>query len=353
MDPPSLFFLVSSGILLGRTIVQALPVLLAFRVPNSIGPSGDSLLYCVAMLKTKHVLLLLFGTVAFGPTLASGQSPLDSTTNQTTGTPAQRSESTKDVLATVNGTPIGERDVRIAMRSRGHDKEIPPEHLKGVLEGIIRRELIYQRALELGLDANPRYQEELRRMEAQFNAFKREKLSDLFWRDLDRRVEVSEVEARKYFTRNAPRIRSELHVWQILRRKESLIEQARNDLDQGASFEEVASKRFPNLPRSAGKPWDLGYLRWNQVPEPWRSIVYNLKTGEVSDVIRGPNSRFWIIKLIGKRENPEITFESSKPIIMETVKHAKIEEIRAKTERDLRAKASIAYLKDPVGTSEE
>lgn len=305
------------------------------------------------MFKTASVLLPLLATVAFEPTLASGRSQSTSTENPPTGTRAQPPESTKDVLATVNGTPIGEADVRVALSSGGHNKEVPPGHRKNVLEVIIRRELIYQRAVGLGLDANASYQEKLRRMEAQINAFKREELSELFWREITGRAVVSEAEAEKYFAENAARIRTELHVWQILQRKEGLIEQALNDLEQGTSFEEVARRQFSKLPKTAGAPWDLGYLRWKQVPKAWRNVVYDLKKGEVSRVILGPNKRFWIIRLVDKRENPDITFESIKPTIMEVLKNAKTEELREKTERDLRAKASIVYSKGPVGASEE
>ncbi len=305
------------------------------------------------MSRTSHLLLLLLATMAFGPALASGRDQPTSTAKQAAGTREQPSESTKDVLVTVNGTPIGEADVRFALGSGGHNEDVPSEHITNILEVIIRRELICQRAVELGLDASPKYQEKLRRMEAQINAFKRKELSELFLREIAGRALVSEAEAKKHFAENAARIRSELHVWQILLRKEGLIEQALNDIEHGASFEDVAGRQFPKLPKTAGAPWDLGYLRWKQVPKAWQSVVHDLKKGEVSGVIPGPNNRFWIIKLIDKRENPEVTFESIKPTIMEVLRSARIQELREKTDRDLRAKASIVYLKRPVEASQE
>ena len=307
----------------------------------------------VAMFKAASLLLPLLATVAFGPTLACGQSQSTSTTNRATGTPPRPPRSAKDVLVTVNGTPICEADVRLAMKNRSHGREIPPRHIKNVLEVIIQEELISQRAAELGLDTNPHYLDKLRQLEAQINAFKRKELSELFWLDISRRVEVSEAEARKFFAENAVRLGTEVHVWQILRRKEGLIQQALKDIDRGASFEEVARRQFPNLPEKAGQPWDLGYLKWKQIPGPWRSVVYDLEEGEVSGVIRGPNNRFWIIKLIDRRRNPDITFESTKPVIVEVLKSEKIEELRKKTERDLRAKASIVYSTGPVGAFRE
>ena len=100
-------------------------------------------------------------------------------------------------------------------------------------------------------------------------------------------------------------------------------------------------------------PWDLGYLRWKQIPESWRNVNYDLNEGEVSGVIRGPNNRFWIIKLIDRRENTKTTFESIKPTILQVLKTEKVEELREKTDKDLRARASIVYLRDPRRASEE
>ena len=300
-------------------------------------------------------IVLLFATLAFGLILACGFDQSTSAANQAAGTQTQPSKSTQDVLATVNGTPIGEADVRIALASGGHNnEEVPSEYRKNVLDVIIQRELLYQRAVELGLDANPTYQENLRRMEAQINAFKRNELSELFYRqEIAKKVEVSDAEAKAYFEANAARIRTELHVWQILRRKENAIEQVRNDLERGASFEEIAGKGLPQTAKTDKSPWDLGYLMWKQVPEPWQNVIYDLKKGEVSGVIRGPNNRFWILKLIDKRETPDITFESVKPTIVEVLKGAKIEKLREKINRDLRAKANIVYSKGPVGETEE
>ncbi|UCF35159.1 MAG: peptidyl-prolyl cis-trans isomerase [Phycisphaerales bacterium] len=305
------------------------------------------------MFKTASVLLPLLAPVALLPSLAHDRNPSNSPADRAADTRSQPGKSTEDVLVTVNGTPVGEADVRYALSTGGHNKEIPPRQRKNVLEVIIQQELVYQRAVELGLDANAGYQKKLRQMEAQLNAFKRKELSELFWREIAGRAVISEAEAKKYFEENAARIQTELHVRQILKRQESVIEQALSDIEHGASFDEVARRQFPNLPEGAGQPWDLGYLKWKQVPEAWRNVVYNLKKGEVSGVIRGPNSRFWIIKLIDKRENPDITFESIKPTIMEVLKNEKIEELRAQAARDLRAKASIVYMQGSTEASEE
>ena len=68
------------------------------------------------------------------------------------------------------------------------------KHMKNILDVIIHKELIRQKAVKLGLDDNPSYQEKLRHLEAKVEAFKREELANLFWREINRKVAVSEEE---------------------------------------------------------------------------------------------------------------------------------------------------------------
>jgi parvulin-like peptidyl-prolyl isomerase len=252
---------------------------------------------------------------------------------------------TEDVLATVNDTPITEADIELASRRGGghRPRATPPDKMQ-VLEDIIEQELIYQRAIELGLDADPAYREQLRGLEAQVNAFKRRKLAELFHqREVAAKATVSDDEVGAYIRQHAAQVGTEINVWQILRRDENQIEHVRAELAQGAPFEEVAAKQFGTLPPTGRKPWELGYLRWEQVPASWRNIVYDLDEGETSDVIRGLNNRFWIVKLIDKREIPSLDLETVKPRIEKLLTNEKIQRLSDETGRALRYNAHIVY----------
>jgi len=254
---------------------------------------------------------------------------------------------TPGVLATVNDVPITEEDVRYASaRTGAHKTGGRAATKKDLLETIIRQELIYQRAVELGLEADPNYQEDLRKLEAQVKAFKRERLSQVYFqREIPRQAEVSDAEAREYYAKNTARLRTEFKVWQILKRNKDQIDQVLKDLVRGERFEDVAGKGLPKLPAGVNKPWELGYLRWEQLPEPWRDVVYALKPGERSGIIRGANNRFWIIKLIDRRENSAVSFEDSKPSIMKMLRAEKMQRLREGISRDIREKARITYAK--------
>lgn len=249
------------------------------------------------------------------------------------------------VLARVNGVPITELDVDLKLQNDSHEAVPSDEHRKNVLEQLITREILAQKALAQGLDKDQRYQEGLLRLEAGVKAFQRQELAELLLRkEGERRSAVSDEDALAYFKQNEKRIRTRVHVLQILRRSESAIVEVRSAIDRGKSFEEAARDLFPNLP--AGQtPWDLGYLAFYKVPEAWRETVYELKPGEMSGILRGPNERFWLIKLVDVREDDALTFDSVKDAILSDMRAGKVQKSRDVLEEELRAGAKVERIK--------
>ncbi len=150
---------------------------------------------------------------------------------------------------------------------------------------------------------------------------------------------------KRYFSETLHKIQTEFHVGQLVYKgNDKAINDDLNDIKAGASFEDVAKRKFSDLPKKIDRnPWDLGYLRWNQIPEVWQDVIYGMKNGETSGIIKGPGKRFWIIKLIDRRENPNPDFEKSKSIIKQILKKRKIEALSYQWEKKLRDGAEIIY----------
>ena len=257
-----------------------------------------------------------------------------------------RAAAAKAVLAKVNGAPITAADVEWKLETPSHEaaKAPPDDKKKAVLEGIVLRELMAQKALSMGLDKDPKYQEDLAKLDAQVADFKRTALSELLLRsEGDRRSTPTDDEARAYFTKNEKRIRTQVHIFQILKRSEAEITEARSMIDRGKSFEEVAASFFPNLPEGQ-KPWDLGYLPFYKIPEPWRRTVYDMQPGEMSGVLRGPTDRYWLVKLVEIREDTAMTFESAKEAVIQDMKANKVQHVRESLGKELRAAGKVEIL---------
>lgn len=251
-----------------------------------------------------------------------------------------------DVVAIVNGVPITDADVKLKLKVDMHGAEDKPLHRKNAVEALIQAELLRQKAASLGLEQDPAYQRKLRGMEAQMASFQRSELAEVFFRrEIAAKAEVSDAEARAYFAANEKRIKTETHVLQILRvGDDAALERDLAEVKKGTPFEEVAKKQFPKVPEGQ-KPWDLGLLTWSQIPEPWQKVIDALAPGQTSEILRGPKGRAWIIHVVKRRVDDAMTFERAKGPIVEAMRAARIEELRAKSDKSLRDGAKIEWVK--------
>ncbi len=250
------------------------------------------------------------------------------------------------ILATVNDVPITEYDMKLILRRVGHGEQANPEPTQVVLDTLVRNELVRQQSVELGLDKNQDYRNKLNEVEAQVREFERQEMAVLYREYVRSKATVTEAEAQDYFNKNAKTIQARFHVMQIYYRGgEAEIAQAYKDLQGGMPFEKVAAKRFPNLPKGMKAPWDLGELRWFQIPPPWQGTVEGLAPGKSSGIIKGPGERFWLIKLAGKSVDPKITFAMEKDRIVEVLKSRKADALYGSMLDEFRKKSKIAISK--------
>lgn len=262
----------------------------------------------------------------------------------------------ESVLVTVNGVPIHQEDVEYATSRADHSKTGASTlaSKKAALDTVIRQELVYQKGVGLGLDKDPGYQAKVRAIDARASAEKRQAMADLFYRqEINKKAEVTEADAQKYFEENKARLSSEYHVLQILSRSEAEIQQAQASLKAGGTFEQVAATLAPKAKADARRSWDLGFVKWIQLPEEWQTRVDALPLNQPSDIIAGENGRFWIIQVVEKRERPDITFEASKKGIMTALQRDRAQELREAAFADLKSSANIVQVNEIKVEAEE
>ncbi|MBK8254728.1 MAG: peptidyl-prolyl cis-trans isomerase [Polyangiaceae bacterium] len=286
----------------------------------------------------------LFGALCLAAALLSCGEPGSGASGAASAPASSAAAAGAKAVARVNGVPIAESELDLKLKTESHEAAPGTQTKKNVLEQLVTREVLAQKALSMGLDKDPRYLEGLQRLEAQVALYKRQQLSDLLLeKEGGKRSAVTEDDAKAYYQKFEKRIKTQMHVYQILRRSESAIVEARSAIDRGKSFEEVAKDLFPGLPESQ-KPWDLGYLSFSKIPEPWREQLYDMKPGEMSGILRGPNDRFWLVKLIDVREDPSVTFESAKEAILADLKATRVQATRGDLEKELRGDAKVEIL---------
>jgi parvulin-like peptidyl-prolyl isomerase len=260
--------------------------------------------------------------------------------------PAPAPDGQVKILATVNGAPITENDVKQRLRRLGAGGGEDHAASPNVLQALVRDELIYQKAVQLGLDRKPEYRRKLDDIEAQLRAFQRQEMSSLYHGYVLEKSGVTDAEARDYFEKNAKTIQTRFHVMQIFYKgKYHEIVKDHEALKKGMPFEKVAARRFAGLPENIKAPWDLGLISWNQMPKSWQGIVDRLEPGQVTDIVKGENERFWLIKLVGKTVDPKVTFATEKEKIIEILRQRKADALFSSMMDEMKAKAKIDYTK--------
>lgn len=250
-----------------------------------------------------------------------------------------------DAHAVVNGVPITRQDMELAMAQGGHKADTSLAGQKNMLDKLIADELIAQEAAKLGLDSDSRYQENRARLEAQTNAFKRDALGQVYFREEIRNKAKPSAEAvRRHFDENEQQVRTEVHVKQILRKSRAAIEADQARLAAGESFDDVAASRFEGVALGERVPWDLGYMKSTQIPEVWEEAVASLPDGGVSDILFNATGRFWLIQVVGRKVNAELTFEQVAPVIAGLLEKQAIAERQASLDKQRYKAASIEIL---------
>lgn len=254
--------------------------------------------------------------------------------------PAEHPRVEGEVIASVNGVSLTRQELPPTAHGQApHGADTTLDH--DALTRLVDDEVLAQYAASTGLDRDPVYLADLARAEAGLRAWRRAQLVALADRATSNQLTVTEAEARSWYASHTARARSEVRVAQVLVRDESTANALLRELRGGAAFEDVARRMSPPSDDPTARPWELGPLRWHQLPDAWRGPIDGLAVGQTSDVIRGPNRRFWIVKLLDRHENVSLSFEATKSTIVQVLREERATEARARLRETLRRAARV------------
>lgn len=173
------------------------------------------------------------------------------------------------------------------------------------LDELIKRELIYQHALNMKLDKDPEYLDKVREFE------KMTLVSLVLKKEVEEKAAVDDSEVKAFYDQNADKftIGTELRASHILVDTEKEAQDIHARIKKGESFAELA-KKYSKDKGSADKGGDIGYFaRGKMVPE-FENAAANLKPGEVSEPVK-TRFGYHIIKLTDIKQGKRASFEQS------------------------------------------
>jgi len=268
---------------------------------------------------------------------------------------AWAAEKKTSAVAVVNGSEIDVEDynremVRLQRLVLGANRPLTCSQVsalqKEVVEGLIRRELLFQESRRRGIQVSQaQIDEEMKKLKARYasendfiHALSAMKVSPeslrmqveralaiqaIIDKEFAPKAAVTDGETWSYYDRNRDSFREPekmkaSHIlvksdsrWEEAKKAEARkkIEKVRDQARNGQDFATLAKTHSEDP--SAAQGGDLGYVRPGQVVKPFEEALFSLKPGEMSDIVETPLG-YHLIKAGDRQPEKTIPFESLK-----------------------------------------
>jgi peptidyl-prolyl cis-trans isomerase C len=238
------------------------------------------------------------------------------------------------VVATVNGQPITESDLRFAENELGGEiANLPPEVKRRALaEYLIDNELFAKAAEEAKISATPEYEQQMRYL-------KRRVLRELYF-DKTLKGKIGEDEARKIYTEKIAQLKpeEEIEARHILVDSEEKAKELHAKIVAGADFAQLAKENSTDT-GSKDQGGVLGYFGRGQMVPEFEAAAFKLEKGQVSEPVH-TNFGWHIIKVDDRRKKEPPSFAAVKDTILNSLVVRKAQD----TATELRSKAQVEYV---------
>jgi hypothetical protein len=238
------------------------------------------------------------------------------------------------VLALVNGSPVTSEDVSFRLEN-AHGEKVRQRSKS--LDDIIDQELLCQQGLKLGLDRDPSYRNLLLKLDRQpAGARRMEMARRVFNTQIAATVNIMPRDAKEYYDKSADFIATELHLAIVKYDNRQDAEAALKKIRSGEPFETVARSAM-----AGREKWDLGFVKWANVPVDFVTPLYQLKPGEVSDILGSQQTGFQIVKMLARRKIAQVDYSQVSAVVTNRLQDLRLLEAYNQYLDQLRKNAKI------------
>jgi peptidyl-prolyl cis-trans isomerase C len=243
-------------------------------------------------------------------------------------------------LAEVNGTvlPVSDFVKTITPSTRKSSEDI--------LNNWIDRKVVDHEALRRHYENNADLKKMIHRYENQL-------LLRTFIKDIIiPRITISDKTLEEYYDKHKESFvyPARFRIQQITVKSMDEAKKAMDNLKNGADFSWEAKRKSTDS--AASKGGDIGWLTVAELPEPLREIIFNLKPGDTSSVIK-IDSRYMIVRLIGKTDEEVEEFNKVKNDVHRACYAEQIDNLYNEYVNQLKKEAMIEIYEDEIRSLEE
>ncbi|MEW6354483.1 MAG: peptidylprolyl isomerase [Pseudomonadota bacterium] len=245
----------------------------------------------------------------------------------------------KDV-ALVNGKPISKELFDIYAKQRAASRPDAGDDPKAALEEVISREVIYQDAVNQGLDKKPEVLAEIENL-------KRNILANAAIRHYLNTHELSDAAMKKEYDTNIGKMSSkEYKAKHVLVKTEQEAKDIITQLDKGGDFAAIAKEK--SVDTASGKEGgDLGWFDAGQMVKPFADAAAAMDKGKYSKTPVQTQFGWHVILLEDTREIKPPEFENVKDSVRNILRNKQIQDYLA----ELKNKAKIEVKESAAGAA--
>ena len=248
------------------------------------------------------------------------------------------------VLAEVNGSTITDQDFYKEQESLPpylKPMTETPEGKKEMLDTMVVRELILQQAKKDGIDKSEAVAAKLEDLK------KRVIVEAYLKKKVEESANISDADLQAFYKKNQDKFTTgeQIRASHILVKTEAEAKAIQKQLQEGASFEELAKKH--SIDGAAPKGGDLGWFGKGSMLPEFEKVAFGLKEGETSGIVP-TKFGFHIVKLTGKRAAGPRSFEEVKDQIKEAMVPEKQQETFKKLKEELKKDAKLSIKEDAL-----
>ena len=251
-----------------------------------------------------------------------------------TGCLTQKTD-TSPVLARFDGTVITQDQLRKKLAALPNDlRSVMSQRKKEFVEELVSEHFLLKEAVRRGIDRIAEVQDLI---EA---ARKKIIVAKLVENEVDKKVAVDPKNVERYYESHKEEFTTPLLVRasHILVKTEPEAAAIKQELDQGADFEEIARHR--SLDATAIRGGDLGFSQKGRFVPEFEEAVYQLKKGQISDPVK-TQFGFHIIKLTDVSEPGIRDFRAVKRLVEERLFRERRSQLFKQLMEKLRGNAKI------------
>jgi parvulin-like peptidyl-prolyl isomerase len=211
--------------------------------------------------------------------------------------------------------------VLLRQAARNEPEEIPADEIEKVYQELIEQNEGKEKLFEQ-IEGPEDNKEQLIRQNIEYDM----RLKRLLKKITDQISEPSEQDVREYYEQNSKRFTNPetIRVSHIVKRPtneseviktQEQMQQILAQLREKANFAELA-QQHSDCPENGG---DLGYFARGQMVQEFEDVVFNLETGEISNIFQ-TDFGFHIARLIDRRPPSPCTFAEVRDSIVEELK---------------------------------